>query len=364
MQARVEFYMRQALELALRAEGDTFPNPLVGAVIVKNSKIIGRGFHKQAGGPHAEIYALKEAGPSARGATLFCTFEPCAHFGRTGPCADEIIRYGIKEVYVGMVDPNPITKGRGIERLRRHGIRVKAGILERDIAAINKPFIKAHALGLPLVTIKIAESLDGKIATRAGRSKWITSAASRSYAHDRRRFFDGIMAGIQTVLKDDPGLESACGVKRHRLTKIIVDSELKIPLTARLLDTKQPVIIAAVKKNKAKEEKLRRIGAEVVYTRPHRGRVSLKQLLRYLNKKELRSILVEGGAELTGSLLDERLADRAHVFIAPVFIGGRTALSSVGGRGVASPGSAVRLEDVLIKRSGEDILIEGGLKYR
>lgn len=363
MQANVELYMRQALKLAVRADGDTFPNPLVGAVVVKNSKIIGRGFHKKAGGPHAEIYALKEAGDLARGATLFCTFEPCAHFGRTGPCANEIIKSGIKKVYVGMVDPNPLTKGKGIERLRRHGVRVEVGILEKDIAAVNKPFIKAQVLGLPLVTIKIAESLDGKIATRAGRSKWITCAASRRYAHERRRFFDGIMAGIQTVLKDDPGLEPVCGAVQHRLTKIIVDSELKIPLTARLLDTEQPVIIAAVKKNKAKEEELRRLGAEVIYVRSKKGRVSLHGLLKCLNKREIRSILVEGGAELNGSFLDERLADRAHIYISPVLIGGKRALSSTGGMGAVDPASAARLKDIRIKRIGEDVFIEGCLRY-
>ncbi|MBI5873732.1 MAG: bifunctional diaminohydroxyphosphoribosylaminopyrimidine deaminase/5-amino-6-(5-phosphoribosylamino)uracil reductase RibD [Candidatus Omnitrophica bacterium] len=363
MQAKINSYMYQALQLAVKAKGKTLPNPLVGAVVVKNGKIIGRGFHEKAGGPHAEIRALKEAGELSRGATLFCTFEPCAHFGRTGPCVYEIIRSGIKEVYIGMVDPNPLTKGKGIKFLLKHGVRVKAGFLAKEIAVVNRPFVKAMTKGLPLVTVKIAESLDGKIATRSGESKWITSAASRRYAHDCRRFFDAIMVGIQTVLKDDPGLEPPVGSKGHRLTKIIVDSGLKISLTARLLKTKQPVIVAAVKKNKAKDEKLRRMGVEVIYTRPKNSRVDLKQVLKSLNEKEMRNVLVEGGSELVGSFLDERLADRACIFISPTLIGGREALSSVGGKGALSLSSAAKLKNIQMKKFGDDIFIEGDLRY-
>lgn len=363
MQAEIDRYMRQALTLAKKARGKTFPNPLVGALIVKDNKIIARGFHKKAGGPHAEILALKEAGIAARGGTLYCTFEPCAHFGRTGPCVDEILRAGIKEVMIGMVDPNPLTKGRGIRQLKRHGLRVKVGFLSEAIAAVNQPFIKSMTKGLPLVTIKFAESLDGKIATSRGESRWITNEKSRQYAHELRRFFDGIMVGIRTVCQDDPGLEPFKNAARHCLTKIIVDSELRIPLTARLLKTKQPVIVAAVKKNKRKEDQLRAKGADVVYTKSKGGRVDLRALLKELHKREIRSVLVEGGSELIGSFFDDRLADRAYVFVAPSIIGGRRALSPVGGYGIRTLSQAPKLRNVRIKRIEGDILIEGDLKY-
>jgi diaminohydroxyphosphoribosylaminopyrimidine deaminase/5-amino-6-(5-phosphoribosylamino)uracil reductase len=363
MQAEVDRIMRQALMLAKKARGKTFPNPLVGALIVKDQKIIATGFHRKAGGTHAEILALKEAGGAARGAALYCTFEPCAHFGRTGPCVDEIIKAGIKEVFIGMVDPNPLTRGRGIRKLKRHGLRVKVGFLEEAIAAVNRPFIKAMTTGLPLVTIKFAESLDGKIATSAGESKWITHKESRRTAHEMRRFFDGIMVGIRTVCQDDPGLETLKNAAGHRLMKIIVDSTLRIPLTAKLLKTKQPVIIASVKRNKRKELRLRAKGADVVITKSKNGRVDLRALLKELHQREIRSVLVEGGSELIGSFMDERLADRACVFVAPSIIGGRRALGPVGGYGIRKLAQASRLAHVSMKKIEGDILIEGDLKY-
>ena len=364
MQADVEKFMRRALHLAEKAKGETFPNPLVGAVVVKNGRVVGQGFHKKAGGPHAEIFALKEAGQRAQGAALFCTFEPCVHYGRTGPCVDKIIKAKIKDVYAGMLDPNPLTKGKGVEKLRKAGIRVKVGFLENEIRHLNEPFIKAMTRGEPFVTIKIAESLDGKIATRRGESKWITNELSREYAHFIRRFFDAIMVGIHTVLKDDPKLEPLARHRNHSLTKIIIDSELKIPPGARLLKTRQPVIIAAVKKNKVKEKKLVGRKVKVIYTKSDKGRVDLGELLRKLNHLELRNILVEGGSELIGSFLDKKLADKALVFMAPKIIGGRCALTSVGGEGADTLQSAIRLGSISIKRLRDDILLEGYLKYR
>jgi diaminohydroxyphosphoribosylaminopyrimidine deaminase/5-amino-6-(5-phosphoribosylamino)uracil reductase len=354
-------FMRLALALSEKAKGKTFPNPLVGAVVVKGGKVIGRGFHRRAGGPHAEILALKETGLSSRGATLFCTFEPCAHYGRTGPCVKEIIRAGIKEVYVGMIDPNPVTGGKGIRSLREAGIKVNVGFLEEEIRSLNEAFICAMTKQRPLVTIKIAESLDGKIATKAGESRWITSQASREYAHRQRNFFDAIMAGVNTVLKDDPALEPDRKDRAHSLTKIIVDSNLKTPLSARLLKTKQPVIIAAVKKDRTKAERLSQKGACILYVKSDKGRLDLSDLLKKLNKREIRSVLVEGGAELIGSLLDKRLADNALVFIAPKIIGGRDSLSSVGGKGIHSLKSVIVLRNSSFKKIDEDILIEGHL---
>lgn len=365
MQAEIiEKFMRLALQLAKRAQGETFPNPLVGAVIVKKGKVIGRGFHKKAGGPHAEIFALKEAGQRAIGAALFCTFEPCCHYGRTGPCVDEIIRSKIKEVYVGMIDPNPLTGARGIKKLRSSGIKVKAGFLENEISRLNEPFIKAMTKGMPFVTVKIAESLDGKIATRRGESKWITNLSSRQYAHDIRRFFDAIMVGINTVLKDDPLLESSKKYRGHTLTKIVIDSNLKIPINSRFLKTSQPVIIFAAKKNKAKEGVLLKKGARVIYTTGNAVRVDLKEALKKLNSLQIRNILVEGGSELIGSFLDERLADKALIFVAPKIIGGKDALGAIGADGVESISAAITLKDFSMRRFKEDILVEGYLQYR
>lgn len=364
MQAKsVIVYMRQALALALKARGRTFPNPLVGALVVKEGKVIGRGFHKEAGGPHAEIFALRQAGLRAKGASLVCTFEPCAHVGRTGPCVREIVRAGVKDVYIGMIDPNPLTRGKGASILRRAGIAVHMGFLKEKIAAVNRPFIKAMTEGMPFVTAKIAQSLDGKIATKTGASKWITSSRARAVAHDARRFFDAIMVGIHTVLKDDPGLEPLPSAKGHRLVKVIVDSELRTPVSAKLFKTRQPVVIAAVKKNKKREEALRKKGARIIYTVSKRGRVDLRRLLELLNALEVRSILVEGGAELIGSFLDERLADRLMAYIAPKVIGGTDALGSVGGQGVSHLDRAIGLENISVEKIGCDLLIEGDIAY-
>ncbi len=358
----VNKYMKLALELAKKGEGKTFPNPLVGAVIVKNGRIIGRGFHKKAGLPHAEIVALKEAGKRAEGATLFCTFEPCAHFGRTGPCVDEVIRAGIKEVFIGMIDPNPITKGKGLKKLKKAGIKVHTGFLKDEIALINDFFIKAMVKKLPLVTVKIAQSLDGKTATATGKSKWITSYAARRHAHSLRSFFDAIMVGIGTVLKDNPRLE--CNSHdNHGLVKIVIDSELKIPLSAKLFKTKQKVIIASIKKDKSKEFLLKKIGAKVIYTKPDKGMVDLRELMKKLNDLEIRSILVEGGSRLLGSFFDNKLADRIHLYIAPKIIGGEKSLSCIGGRGVVNLSSVTKVDKACEEKVGPDIFITGNLIY-
>lgn len=357
----VNYFMRVALELAAKARGATYPNPLVGAVIVKNGRVIGRGFHKKAGGPHAEIFALRQAGREAQGAALFCTFEPCAHYGATGPCVKEIVAAGIKNIYIGMIDPNPLTCGKGVSFLKKNGVKVKVGFLEDEIARLNEDFIKAMKSNKPFVTVKTAESLDGKIASRTGESQWITSCASRAYAHKMRSYYDAIMVGINTVLKDNPRLES--GLKNHLLTKVIVDSDLKMPLTARLLFTKSPVLVACVRKNPSKEKRLKEKGVDIIYCQSNKGRVDLKDLLGKLNNLRIRNILVEGGAALIGSFFDQKLADKALFFIAPKIIGGKHALSSIGGEGAGRIKQAAVLENVELKQIKKDILISGYLKY-
>jgi diaminohydroxyphosphoribosylaminopyrimidine deaminase/5-amino-6-(5-phosphoribosylamino)uracil reductase len=364
MQADVKRFIRMAISLAEKARGRTFPNPLVGAVVVKKGRVVGRGFHKKAGGPHAEIYALKEAGRQARGASLYCTFEPCSHYGRTGPCTDEIILAGIKKVYCGMIDPDPVTCGRGVRALREAGITVSVGFFEDEISRLNEPFIKAVTKGMPFVTVKIAESLDGKTATRTGESKWITSESSRQYAHLRRRFHDCIMVGINTVLKDDPRLEPSERFKGHKLMKVVVDSRLRIPLQARLLNTCQPVIVACIKNDISKEIKLRQKGVLVIRTGSKKGRVDIRELLGKLKRLEIRNVLVEGGSSLIGSFLDLRLADKALIFIAPSIIGGTKSMPAVAGEGVKQLSSAIGLKDIVMKRFSGDIMLEGYLSYK
>lgn len=361
MQDKLNRYMELALALAQKAAGRTFPNPLVGAVIVKNGRIAGKGFHKKAGGPHAEIFALKNAGRKAKGAVLFVTLEPCFHYGRTPPCVDEIIKSGIKKVYVSTRDANPLTAGKSVKKLRANGIDVEIGLKAREAKLLNEAFFKSMEKSLPLVTIKMAQSIDGKTATSKGQSKWITGSISRKYSHDIRRFYDAILVGINTVLKDDPMLEPSD--QSHRLVKVILDSSFRIPLGSRLLKGRQPVIIAAVKKNIPKERRLKKMGVEVVYIRAKGKRIDLKDLLARLNSFEIRSILVEGGSEVIGSFLDERLADKAIVFIAPKIIGGRSALGSVGGAGARSLSSCIKFKNISLRRIGEDFLFEGAIKY-
>lgn len=355
-------WMRLALSLSLRARGQTFPNPLVGALVVKADRLIGRGYHRRAGEPHAEIIALEEAGRRARGSALICTLEPCVHVGRTGPCADAVIASGVREVYVGIKDPNPLVRGRGLERMRRSGIRVHCGFLEKEISLVNDFFICSMKLNRPLVTIKSAQSFDGKIATRLGESKWITSGNARRYSRRRRRFFDALMVGVNTVIADDP-LLNASGKPVKVLTKIVVDSTLRVPLESRLFFTHQPVIVVCAKEYSLKAKRLRSMGVEVLCLPSVDKRVDLRALLGELHSRQLRSILVEGGAELIGSFLDAQLADRAMIYLAAKLIGGKQALGSVGGRGAAGICEAVEFKETDFKRIGSDYFFEGSLRY-
>ena len=354
------FYIKKAAKLALKAKGLTSPNPLVGASVVKNGKIIGEGSHKKAGGPHAEIFALREAGINAEGASLYVTLEPCRHFGRTPPCTDAIIKSRIKEVIIGVKDPNPINNGKAIAILKKAGIKVSVGFLEDELNKMNESFNKYITKKLPFVTVKAGQSLDGKIATRRGDSKWITSEKSRGLARKMRNFYDAIMVGANTVIKDDPLLNCAQG--RDRFFKIIVDPELKVSLNSKIFSrmSKGKLIIASAES--ASEEKARLIqnrGASVIKFKAKNGRISLRQLLKELAKKEITSVFVEGGGELIGSLFDEGLVDKVMFFIAPKIIGGSGEVSSVKGTGVEKVNDAVRLRDVKLKKIGEDFLIEG-----
>ena len=333
-----EKYMRMALNLARRAEGLTNPNPAVGAVIVKGSRIVGKGYHKRCGLPHAEVNALKMARDRARGATLYVTLEPCDHFGRTPPCTDAIIKAKIRRAVIGMKDPNPINNGSGIKKLKRHGIKTSAGILEDEARKLNRPFIKFITGGMPYVTVKVAESLDGKIATRTGDSKWITGDDSRRYVHDLRAKVDAVMVGANTAMGDNPTLLSRTSTGKQPI-RVIVGNAHKIPRSAKIFSTagRSPVYIAKAKSG---------------------GKVDLKDLLKKLGRMGIIHVLVEGGGELVASLVREKLVDQFLFFIAPKIIGGRDAVTSVEGEGIKRIGQALTFDKMNIRKFKRDILIE------
>ena len=355
-----EKYMRLALELAIKAEGLTNPNPVVGAIIVKNGRIVGKGYHRALGLPHAEVNALKDAGIRARGATLYVTLEPCDHFGRTPPCTGAIIRSGIRKVVVAMKDPNPINNGKGVSVLKTHGIETVTGVLEEGAKSINRPYIKFITRHIPYITVKAAQSLDGKIATRTGDSKWITSEDSRGYVHELRGKVDAVMVGENTVMKDDPLLLSKTrGAKQP--ARIVVTTGLRIPLNAKVFSriAESPLFIATAKNALRKRAKsCETKGANVLFLKSKNGKVDLKDLFVTLGRMNFTHILVEGGGELIASLLEERLADRLLFFIAQKIIGGKDAITSVEGIGVAKVREAVVLKDLKIRRFINDILIE------
>lgn len=359
-------FMTQALGLARRAEGKTAPNPLVGAVVVNRGRVVGSGYHKRAGSAHAEAAALRSAGARARGGTLFVTLEPCDHHGRTPPCTEALIRSGIARVVIGARDPNPISNGRGLKRLRGAGIQVRLGLLSREARALNLPFEKAMTRKLPMVIAKVGQSLDGKLATVSGESRWITSVAARRLGHVLRGSADAIVVGINTVLKDDPRLSArGVGAASGKPAKVILDSHLRIPLKARCLQASSAalVIIATVSTNAKKRQALERKGAEVWVFKSVRGRVPLTTLFKQLAARGLQMVLIEGGGEVLASAFAERLVDRVVWCVAPILIGGRTAPTSVAGSGVRRLSQAVRIRDIQVRRVGGDVCIEGKTIY-
>jgi diaminohydroxyphosphoribosylaminopyrimidine deaminase/5-amino-6-(5-phosphoribosylamino)uracil reductase len=354
-------FMKIAYRLALKGQSTTSPNPMVGAVIVKNGKVLAQGFHHHCGGPHAEISALKKVKQSLNGAKLYVTLEPCFHFGRTPPCVDAILQSGIREVIVGMTDPNPLTKGRSIAKLRRAGVNVKVGVLQNTLSQMNESFVKYIKYKMPFVVAKTAQTMDGKIATRTGESQWITSAASRAYAHDLRNEFDAILVGINTVLKDDPGLNAT----RKPLKTIVVDSSLRISLSAKLFKkTKaKDCLIATTKKASLKKRSLlEKRGVDIIICPQKNNRVDLKWLMKELARREIAKILIEGGGQVIGSALKERLVDKILVFIAPKIIGDQSAISSIDGLKTVQINRTVNLHKVTYRNIGEDLLLEAYIK--
>jgi diaminohydroxyphosphoribosylaminopyrimidine deaminase/5-amino-6-(5-phosphoribosylamino)uracil reductase len=365
-----EKLMRLALRLAAKGRGKTSPNPMVGAVVVRGNRIIGRGYHHKAGAPHAEVLALRQAGDRARGATLYLNLEPCSHFGRTPPCTQAILQAGIRRVVAGMKDPNPLVAGKGIRRLRRAGVQVDMGILAAECRELNAPFCKYITTGRPFIILKAACSLDGKIATGSGDSRWISSEESRRYVHHLRLHVDAVMVGSGTVLKDDPLLTVRLprGESYLQPLRVIVDSRLRIPPSCQLVRTAEryPTLVATTKKaSPAKIQRLEKANVEVwAGESDHRGRVRLSALAEELGRRGIVSLLLEGGATLNASALREGIVDRLLIFFAPKIIGGQNAPGFFGGEGVSRMRDAKPLRILRTGRIGPDIMVEASLEPR
>jgi diaminohydroxyphosphoribosylaminopyrimidine deaminase/5-amino-6-(5-phosphoribosylamino)uracil reductase len=358
-----EYYMGLALRLALKAKGKTSPNPLVGALVVKGGKIIGKGFHSKAGLAHAEIVALDEAAKMAKGATLYVTLEPCAHTGRTPPCVNRIIQSGIKKVVVGMIDPNPLNNGKGVLLLKQSNIKVRLGFFGDKLKKINEGFIKYITTGIPFVTVKVAQSLDGRIATYTGDSKWITSDKSRVFAHKIRKDYDAIMVGVNTVLRDNPRLNANAGQKQ--LVKVIIDSNLSTPENADIFSGQSKVIIITLPSRSGQETENRKnlaAKATILEVKEKGGQINLRDALKKLARLGIANIIVEGGGTLIGSLFDERLVDKILFFVSPKIIGGKDAVSSVMGKGIKHLDQAIKLRQVKLRHFAEDLLIEANTR--
>ncbi len=364
MSAFAEKMMRRALALARKGSGKTAPNPAVGAVVVKDGVIVGEGWHKKAGTPHAEVHALNQAGGLARGADLYVTLEPCSHFGKTPPCAAAVIAAGIERVFVGMIDPNPLVSGRGIEMLRKAGLEVVSGVLALDCRELNFPFIKHVTSGLPFVTMKSAMTMDGKSAALSGDSKWITCETSRKLVHRLRAGVDAVMTGSGTVLADDPQLTVRM-VKGRNPVRIVVDSSLQIPVNCRLMSdaATTPVIIATLCNDQSKITALTERGAEVLLCAGQDGRVDLALLLEKLGARGIQSILLEAGERLCGAMLRQRLIDRFLLFYAPKILGG-DGRGLFAGAGATFMRDAVQLSIHKVSRVGNDILVEAAPEER
>jgi diaminohydroxyphosphoribosylaminopyrimidine deaminase/5-amino-6-(5-phosphoribosylamino)uracil reductase len=356
-------WMKRALRLAEKGRGRTSPNPMVGAILVKDGKVVGEGYHAKTGEAHAEIIALQQAREEARGAILYLNLEPCTHYGKTPPCAPQVIEAGVKRVVIGMEDPNPLVKGKGIEILRKAGLDVAVGILEKECRRVNEAFCKYILKKEPFVILKVAATLDGKMATRNGDSKWISGEASRRFVHKLRDQVDGVMVGIGTVLKDDPLLTARIRGGRDPY-RIVLDSRLKVPEEAKVIGTSPSKAIIATTElaPKDKIEKFEKRGVQVLVLDSKEGRVNLKSCLSKLGEIGMMNLLVEGGSQVNGSFLDEGLIDKLLLFLSPRLIGDHQALGIFGGRGVFILPKAIVLKEIKTKRLGEDILLEGYLE--
>ena len=348
--------MRAALRLARQCPGLPYPNPWVGCIIVRDGRVVGKGFHHGAGTNHAEVEALLDAGTRARGATLYVTLEPCCHYGRTPPCADAILKAGIREVYYAMKDPNPVVCAKSARLLAKHGLQVHGGLCAGEAIALNEMYVKFQSTGMPFVTAKVATSLDGKIATRTGQSKWITDENARRRARLLRARHQAVMAGINTVLSDDPHL----GPRQHGAAepwRIILDSQLRIPLDSKVVKSGKCIVACTTEASATRKARLEHAGVKVLSFRGKQ--VPLPALLRRLADAEIISLLVEGGGEVLGSFFDSRLVDRVCWFLSPLVLGSARSRAAVAGSGVAQLDQACRLQHVTFEQVGKSWLLQG-----
>lgn len=356
-----EKYMRLAMQLAGNAIGRTSPNPLVGAVIVKDNRVVGCGWHRKAGTPHAEVHALNQAGELAQGADVYVTLEPCAHYGKTPPCAKALVKAKVKNVYGGLLDVNPKVAGKGFKILEDAGIHVEYGFLQDELRKQNEVFFKWIEHKKPFIVLKAAMTLDGKIATATGQSKWITNETSRAYGYKLRDIYDGIMVGINTVIEDNPMLTARVDGGKNPI-RIVVDSSLRIDINANVVQDKSAKTIVATT-DKADKDKILKLQAQdvdvIVVDKDKNDKVDIEKLLDILGQQNICSILVEGGATLSGSFVAKKLVDKVYFFIAPKIIGGKEAKTPVAGTGILNLQEALALKDIQIEKLEEDVLIIG-----
>jgi len=359
------YLIERTLKLASRARGMTSPNPMVGAVIVRDGRVVAENYHKRPGTPHAEALAIGMAGDNARASTLYVNLEPCCHTDkRTPPCTEAIIEAGIKRVVIAMKDPNPRVSGRGIQRLRDAGIEVISGILEEKARRLNEPYIKYITTKKPFVILKVAMTLDGKIATPEGESRWITGDRSRRMVHRLRSSVDAILTAIGTVKADDPELTARVRGGRHPV-RIVIDPRLEIPLNAKILLTPPETIIVTRDREgmddpatDMKIKNLEKSGISIIF---FKEKLDLNWLMERLGEREITSVMIEGGSSLNAHALEDWIVDKAMFFIAPRIIGGRESFPAVGGSGFKRLEDAYRLREVKFRRVGDDLLVEGYL---
>ena len=357
-------YMRLALELAEQGLGWTSPNPMVGALIVKDGQIIGQGWHKRCGQPHAERNALASCVQDPRGAVLYVTLEPCCHHGRQPPCTDAILEAGIRRVVVGSGDPNPLVAGKGIRILREHGVEVVEGILREECNRLNEVFFHYIQTAQPLVVMKYAMTMDGKIAAYTGASQWVTGEEARTHVQRQRHRYSAIMAGVGTVLADDPLLTCRLPDGKNPV-RIICDTHLRTPLTAQVVTTakKAPTILATCCADKKKHSAYEKAGCRVLTVGGKGNHVDLKQFVKMLGQEQIDSVLLEGGGTLNWAALKSGVVQKVQAYVAPKIFGGRDAKTPVEGLGVSSPAEAFRLKNTTITQLGEDFLLESEVEY-
>jgi diaminohydroxyphosphoribosylaminopyrimidine deaminase/5-amino-6-(5-phosphoribosylamino)uracil reductase len=354
--------MNRALRIAARGRGAVEPNPMVGCVIARDGRVVGEGYHRKFGDDHAEVEAIRAAGSDVSGATVYVTLEPCSHFGKTPPCADTLIRAGVKRVMAAMGDPGPHVHGKGFRKLRRAGIGVACGLMEQEARRLNGAYLKRVACGRPWVILKWAQSLDGKIATRTGDSQWISSEKSRRRVHRIRGCVDAIIVGVGTVVADDPELTCRFGRRRRIATRVVLDPKLRTPMTARVVATGADVptiLVAGVQAARSpKAKKIESNSVEVLGIPSRRSGLDLGRLLDKLGRRGMSNVLVEGGAKTVSAFIESGLADEALVFVSRRIIGGEDAPSAVGGRGPAHVAKALVPVASKLVRSGDDDLYE------